>query len=86
MLRSLFRRRLRAECAALARAGIEVHVFEPDPATLDVMGINALDRGRSPAVLRGAFLAGGAQIAGNERLRDALGQRLHITDVRSVRS
>jgi NTE family protein len=72
LLRSLFSRRLRSECAQLERAGIEVHVFEPDAATLDMMGINALDRRRSPRVLRDAFLAAGTHITDNEPLRTRL--------------
>ena len=75
VLRSLFSRRLRKECAALERAGIEVHIFEPDESTLNTMGLNALDRGRSPAVLRAAFLAAGDQIAATHGLRGALGSR-----------
>jgi NTE family protein len=72
VLRSLFGRRLRTECAALERAGIEVHIFEPDAAALTVMGVNALDRGRSPAVLGASFLGAGSQIADNEPLRRLL--------------
>jgi NTE family protein len=71
-LRLLFRRRLRSECALLERAGIDVHIFEPDAATLRSMGINALDRARSPRVARDAFLSAGAQIAENDRLRRTL--------------
>ena len=72
LLRSMFSRRLRSECAQLERAGIEVHVFEPDGATLDAMGINALDRRRSPRVQGRAFLAAGARIADSETLRQRL--------------
>jgi NTE family protein len=72
LLRTLFRRRLRSECAQLERAGIDVHVFEPDAATLEVMGINALDRARSPRVVRDAFFAAGAHIADDEPLRKLL--------------
>lgn len=72
LLRSLFSRRLRSERAQLERAGIKVHIFEPDRATLDVMGINALDRGRSPRVLTNAFLAAGARIAADDALRKRL--------------
>jgi hypothetical protein len=63
---------LRSECAQLERAGIEVHVLEPDGATLDAMGINALDRGRSPRVQGRAFLAAGAHLADNVTLRTRL--------------
>jgi NTE family protein len=80
VFRSLFSRRLRRECSALERAGIEVHVFEPDASTLGVMGMNALDRGRSPAVVRASFLAAGAQIADNEFLRGALRSRSTVDD------
>lgn len=72
LLRGLFSRRLRSECAQLERAGIKVHIFEPDGATLDVMGINALDRARSPRVHGRAFLAAGTHIADNEPLRTRL--------------
>lgn len=71
-LRSLFARRLRIERAALEAAGIEVHVFEPDATTLGTMGINALDRKRSAAVVRDAFLAAGQHVASHGRLRDVL--------------
>lgn len=69
LLRALFRRRLRVECEALTRAGIEVHIFEPDHATLTTMGINALDNDRTPRVTRDSFLAAGATIAANPVLR-----------------
>lgn len=72
LLRSLFSRRLRSECAQLERAGMEVHIFEPDAATLDMMGVNALDRRRSPRVLRDAFLAAGTHITDHEPLRKRL--------------
>jgi NTE family protein len=72
VLRSLFARRLRIECAALRAAGMEVHVFEPDAATLATMGVNALDRKRSAAVVRESFLAAGSAIVGNDRLREIL--------------
>jgi hypothetical protein len=72
LLRSLFSRRLRSECAQLERAGIDVHIFEPDPATLGAMGINALDRVRSPRVQGSAFLAAGSHIADSEPLRNRL--------------
>jgi len=71
-LRALFRRRLHAECATLTRAGINVHIFEPDLATLTTMGVNALDNDRTPRVVRDAFLAAGANIAANPALRDRL--------------
>jgi NTE family protein len=72
LLRALFSRRLRSECAQLERAGIKVHVFEPDGATLDVMGVNALDRARSARVHGRAFLAAGSHIADDEPLRKRL--------------
>lgn len=72
LLRALFRRRLRQECDSLTRAGIEVHIFEPDRATLTTMGINALDNDRTPRVVRDSFLAAGATIAANPVLQDRL--------------
>ena len=73
VLRSLFARRLRIECTALRKAGIEVHVLEPDAAALTTMGLNALDRKRSAAVVRESFLCAGDTIVGNARLREILG-------------
>lgn len=71
-LRALFHRRLRIECETLTRAGIDVHVFEPDRATLEAMGINPLDSNRTPRVVRESFLAAGAQLAGEPGLRERL--------------
>lgn len=51
---------------------MEVHIFEPDAATLDMMGVNALDRRRSPRILRDAFLAAGTHITDHEPLRKRL--------------
>jgi NTE family protein len=82
VLRSLFARRLRIECAELERAGIEVHIFEPDASTLNVMGLNALDRRRSPEVLSASFLAAGSRIANDEPLRRLLGCRYPSSDAR----
>jgi hypothetical protein len=56
----------------LERAGIDVHIFEPDATTLAAMGINALDRKRSPRVLRDAFLSAGNHINDHESLRKRL--------------
>ena len=56
MMRAAHRQRLRGERSALRRAGIEVHIFEPDDATLQVMGANALDRRRAGRVVRESFL------------------------------
>jgi NTE family protein len=72
LVRTLFSRRLRWECAVLERAGINVHIFEPEAATIDVMGINAFARERSQRVVREAFLAAGSHITGNEPLRKRL--------------
>jgi NTE family protein len=72
LLRTMCHRRLDAECERLVRAGIDVHVFEPDAATLQSMGANALDNARAPAVIRDSFLAAGAQIASSHSLRDVL--------------
>lgn len=72
-LRAMFRRRLHTECEALTRAGIDVYVFEPDHVTLATMGTNALDNGRTPRVVRDAFLAAGAKISADPLLRELLG-------------
>jgi len=37
-LRAMFHRRLRTECETMTRAGIDVHIFEPDRRTLSTMG------------------------------------------------
>ena len=50
-------RRLRREYRALRAAGVDVHVFEPDAATLRAMGGNALDRRRAGGVVRESFLS-----------------------------
>jgi hypothetical protein len=63
------------ECRALERAGIETHVFEPDLATMDAMGVNALDRGRSKQVLSSSLLGAGERIAADESLHRVLGER-----------
>ena len=73
VLRSLFARRLHIECSALRAAGVEVHIVEPDSATLTTMGLNALDRKRSAAVVRESFLCTGNTIIGNARLGEILG-------------
>jgi NTE family protein len=57
LTRLMYGRRLRAECRRLRAEGIDVHIFEPDDATLQVMGRNALDRRRTRSVVREAFLA-----------------------------
>jgi NTE family protein len=62
-VRSAFARRLRAEARQLADAGIDVHIFEPDAATLQVLGINPIDRTRTARVVPPAFLATGSQIS-----------------------
>lgn len=79
-LRAVFRRRLHAECEILSQAGVDVHIFEPDPATLRTMGINALDSSRTPRVVRDSFLAAGANIAANPVLR----KRLRMTETHST--
>jgi len=50
-------RRLRRECRMLRSAGVDVHVFEPDVATVRAMGRNALDRRRAGGVVRESFLS-----------------------------
>ena len=61
-IRAAFARRLRTETQQLAHAGIDVHVFEPDTAGLDALGINPIARARIARVVPHAFLATGAQI------------------------
>jgi NTE family protein len=55
-------RRLRRECQILAEAGIPTYVFEPNRTLQRVLGLNALDRHRAPAVIREAFLAAGTDL------------------------
>ena len=62
MVRAAFARRLRREAQQLAHAGIDVHTFEPDAATLTALGINPIERTRTARVVPHAFLATGAQI------------------------
>ena len=57
VMRLAHRQRLRRERRGLRKAGIEVHVFEPDETTLHVMGANALDRRRAGSVVRESFLS-----------------------------
>lgn len=56
-LRSLARRRLDREVAALRSAGIATIVFEPNVSTSRAAGWNMLDHRRVGAVARAAFLA-----------------------------
>ncbi len=74
-LRAAHGRRLRAECASLTSAGIDVHIFEPDAATLKTMGVNALDNDRTPRVVRDSFLSAGRRIAEDSDLRARLATR-----------
>jgi NTE family protein len=76
LIRSRYSARLRHECRQLIEAGISVHVFEPDAATVTVLGVNGLDRRRTRSVVRQAFLSAGARIAAadNAPLR-TLGRR-----------
>jgi NTE family protein len=53
--RPLFARRLRREVRALQQAGLAVHTFQPTPADIAVMGLNAMDfsrRGEVASVAR----------------------------------
>jgi NTE family protein len=86
LLRMMCRRRLRAECEQLVRAGVHVHVFEPDASTLESMGTNALAHSRAPRVIRDAFLAAGARIAVTPDLSAALSQQRTEHHFASVRS
>jgi len=61
-LRAAFARRLRVEARQLVHAGVDVHLFEPDAAGLNALGINPIDRSRTVRVVPHAFLATGSQI------------------------
>ena len=63
LVRSRYARRLRLECRRLEAAGVPVHVFEPDVAMVGLLGVNGLDRRRTPSIVREAFLSAGAGIA-----------------------
>jgi NTE family protein len=63
LLRSHSARRVRLERLLLADCGIPTYVFEPGRELQQVLGINALDRGRAPAVIRESYLAAGADLA-----------------------
>jgi NTE family protein len=76
LMRALLHRRLRHETDRLIQAGFDVHVFEPDRATIDTMGINPLDSSRTGRVVRDAFLAAGDQIADSVILRERLWESL----------
>ena len=54
-LRAAFARRLRDEALQLIHAGIDVHLFEPDAAGLNALGINPIDRSRTVRVVPHAF-------------------------------
>lgn len=62
-VRAVFARQLRGEAHQLADAGITVHLFEPDSASVRALGINPFDRARTVRVVPRAFLGTGAQIA-----------------------
>ncbi len=62
LMRSLSARRLHRECQLLADAGLPTYAFEPARDLQRILGINALDRNRAPAVIREAFLAAGADL------------------------
>jgi hypothetical protein len=70
----MFRRRLHTECQTLTRAGIDVHLFEPDLVALITIGINAPANDQTQRVVRVSFLAAGAKIAANP----VLGERLTV--------
>ena len=61
-LREAFARRLRKEEQQLVRAGVDVHLFEPDARGLNALGINPIDRTRTVRVVPHAFIATGRQI------------------------
>ena len=83
-MRALLHRRLQREADRLTRAGLDVHVFEPDRATIDSMGINALDSSRTGRVVRDAFLAAGDQIADSVALRETLRESLALDTWRTT--
>jgi NTE family protein len=56
-------RRLDAEVRALREAGTAVVRFEPGPATLRVMGVNAMAEDRSDVVVQEAYMEAGAYAA-----------------------
>lgn len=64
-LRRWFGRRLDAELATCARAGVRTAAIEPDEAVIGAMGYQWLDRERVPRVLSSAFLAATAELDGD---------------------
>jgi NTE family protein len=66
--RPMFARRLAREVQVLRRAGIEVHTFQPTPADIAVMGVNAMDfvrRGEVARVAHGSALERAKQVVGD---------------------
>lgn len=61
-LREAAHRRVRREVALLERAGMAVQLISPDRATVDIMGLNMLDRARTGAVMLHSFLGAAAQL------------------------
>jgi NTE family protein len=53
--RPLHAGRLAVEVRALRRRGVDVHTFQPTPADVEVMGLNAMDFNRRGPVARTAF-------------------------------
>jgi NTE family protein len=82
-VRSIFARRLDHERSQLERAGIAVHVIEPDLATVEAMGRNALSRRRTAAVVRASFLGAGRQLVGSGDLAALLRAHRAATDARA---
>ena len=65
--RPLFARRLGREVRALRQAGINVHTFQPTPADIAVMGVNAMDfmrRGEVARVARDSASARAKEVVG----------------------
>jgi NTE family protein len=60
-VRPLFARRLRREVHALQQAGLRVHTFQPTPADITVMGVNAMDFTRRGEVARVARASAAAR-------------------------
>jgi NTE family protein len=65
--RPMFARRLATEIRALRRTGVTVHTFQPTPADVTVMGVNAMDFERRGDVARVAYESA------RERAREVVG-------------
>lgn len=61
-LRAAAHRRVRREVALLERAGLAVQLISPDRNTVNIMGLNMLDRSRTASVMLQSFLGAVAQL------------------------